>query len=178
MLCIDPLEGPRGLTSFANFLTPLGASRQVCSPFANPTNFARFEQIWSGSLCGLIKNGLSHSKMTKFKISLKCRRMNNLCVKSFIFYQRRYRINLPLWMEYRLVAVICDSAKYAVQIPHELRSKGFAGFACVVCLPKQVFGRDIEHNPLSFILPHTSNLQSMERKIWVHMPPTFWMCSE
>ena len=33
MLCIDPLEGPRGLVSFANFLTPLGASRQVCLPF-------------------------------------------------------------------------------------------------------------------------------------------------
>ena len=30
MLCIDPLEGPRGLVSFANFLTPLGTSRQVC----------------------------------------------------------------------------------------------------------------------------------------------------
>ena len=30
MLPIDPLEGPRGLISFANFLTPLGASRQVC----------------------------------------------------------------------------------------------------------------------------------------------------
>ena len=30
MLCIDPLEGPRGLVSFANFLTPNGASRQVC----------------------------------------------------------------------------------------------------------------------------------------------------
>ena len=30
MLCIDPLEDPRGLVSFANFLTPLGASRQVC----------------------------------------------------------------------------------------------------------------------------------------------------
>ena len=29
MLCIDPLEGPRGLVSFANFLTPLGTSRQV-----------------------------------------------------------------------------------------------------------------------------------------------------
>ena len=31
MLCIDLLEGPRGLVSFANFFTPLGASRQVCS---------------------------------------------------------------------------------------------------------------------------------------------------
>ena len=30
MLCIDPLEGPMGLVSFANFLTPNGASRQVC----------------------------------------------------------------------------------------------------------------------------------------------------
>ena len=30
MLRIDPLEGPRGLRSFANFLTPFGASRQVC----------------------------------------------------------------------------------------------------------------------------------------------------
>ncbi len=29
MLCIDPPEGPRGLVSFANFLTPIGASRQV-----------------------------------------------------------------------------------------------------------------------------------------------------
>ena len=30
MLGIDSLEGPRGLVSFANFLTPIGASRQVC----------------------------------------------------------------------------------------------------------------------------------------------------
>ena len=30
MLRIDPLEGLRGLVSFANFLTPVGASRQVC----------------------------------------------------------------------------------------------------------------------------------------------------
>ena len=30
MLCIDPIEGPRGLVSLANFWTPLGASRQVC----------------------------------------------------------------------------------------------------------------------------------------------------
>ena len=30
VLCIDPLEGPRGLVSFANFVTPLGTSRQVC----------------------------------------------------------------------------------------------------------------------------------------------------
>ena len=30
MLCIDLLEGSRGLVSFANFLTPLGASRKVC----------------------------------------------------------------------------------------------------------------------------------------------------
>ena len=37
MLCIDPLEGPRGLVSFANFLTPNGASRQVCS--VNPHAF-------------------------------------------------------------------------------------------------------------------------------------------
>ena len=29
VLCIDPLEGPRGLVSFANFFTPTGASRQV-----------------------------------------------------------------------------------------------------------------------------------------------------
>ena len=29
MLRNNPLEGPRGLISFANFLTPLGASRQV-----------------------------------------------------------------------------------------------------------------------------------------------------
>ena len=29
VLCIDPLEGLRGLVSFANFLTPTGASRQV-----------------------------------------------------------------------------------------------------------------------------------------------------
>ena len=29
MLCIDPIEGPRGLVSFANFLTPIGGLRQV-----------------------------------------------------------------------------------------------------------------------------------------------------
>ena len=33
MLCIDLLGSPRGLVSFANFLTPVGASRQVCQSF-------------------------------------------------------------------------------------------------------------------------------------------------
>ena len=67
------------------------------------------------------------------------------------------------------MAVICDSAKYAVHIPHELRSKGFAGFACVVCLPKQVFGRDIEHNPLSFTSPYVQFAIDGEEDMGSHL---------
>ena len=50
MLGIDLLEGPRGLASFANFLTPIDASRQVCYSIQRPSRFA------AGKNCIIEKN--------------------------------------------------------------------------------------------------------------------------
>ena len=68
MLCIDPLEGPRGLVSFANFLTPNGASRQVCmTSSVSVVFYSRFERIMTMTAAYLMDctKTLEHLKQQK-----------------------------------------------------------------------------------------------------------------
>ena len=42
-ICIDTLEAPKGLVSFANFVTPVGTYTQVCCIW---TKYAMFKRKW------------------------------------------------------------------------------------------------------------------------------------